>query len=126
LPKAAFVILSVAKNLASLAIRPRFSAALGIADCGPCVPWEKRISAVCHLAAKAAQSYTDNGEMRSGNMTKKEIQAILDQFPDQVDTEQLMTELYLKAKLDRAETAVAKDDVVSHAEVIERSREWFR
>ncbi len=57
-------------------------------------------------------------------MTKKEVQAILDQFPDQVDTEQLMTELYLKAKLDRAEAAVASGDVVSHEEVVERSRQW--
>jgi hypothetical protein len=36
-------------------------------------------------------------------MTKQEVQAILDRFPEQVDTEQLMAELYLKAKLDRAE-----------------------
>jgi hypothetical protein len=57
-------------------------------------------------------------------MTKKEVQAILDQFPDQVDTEQLMTELYLKAKLDRAEAAVASGDVVSREEVVERSRQW--
>jgi hypothetical protein len=58
-------------------------------------------------------------------MTKKEIQAILDQFPDQVNTEQLMAELYLKAKLDRAEAAVAENEVVPHAEVVERSRQWF-
>jgi hypothetical protein len=59
-------------------------------------------------------------------MTKQEIQAILDNFPEQVDTEQLMAELYLKAKLDRAEEAVARGDVVSQEEVVEQSRQWFK
>jgi len=58
-------------------------------------------------------------------MNKQDVQAILDQFPEQVDTEQLMTELYLKAKLDRAEAAVAREEVVSQEEVIQRSRQWF-
>jgi hypothetical protein len=58
-------------------------------------------------------------------MTKQEVQAILDRFPEQVDTEQLMAELYLKAKLDRAEAAVARGEVLSQAEVVERSRQWF-
>ncbi len=51
-------------------------------------------------------------------MTKQEIQAILDHFPDPVDTEQLMQELYLKAKLDRAEAAVARDEVVPQEDVM--------
>jgi hypothetical protein len=58
-------------------------------------------------------------------MNKQEVQAILDRFPEQVDTEQLMAELYLKAKLDRAEAAVAQDEVLSQAEAVERSRLWF-
>jgi hypothetical protein len=58
-------------------------------------------------------------------MNKQEVQAILDQFPEQVDTEQLMTELYLKTKLDRAEAAVAREEVVSQEEVVKRSRQWF-
>jgi hypothetical protein len=36
-------------------------------------------------------------------MNKQEVLAIIDHLPDQIDPEQLMTELYLKAKLDRAE-----------------------
>jgi hypothetical protein len=58
-------------------------------------------------------------------MTKQEVQAILDQFFEQVDTEQLIGELYLKAKLDRAEAAVAREETVSHEEVVDRSRQWF-
>ena len=48
--------------------------------------------------------------------------AILDRFPEQVDTEQLIAESYLKAKLDRAEAALARDEVLSQAEVVERSQ----
>jgi hypothetical protein len=35
-------------------------------------------------------------------------------------------ELYLKAKLDRAEAAVARGEVISQEEVVERSRQWFK
>ena len=58
-------------------------------------------------------------------MKKQEVLDILDHLPDQVDPEQLMHELYLKAKLERAESAVAAGDVISHDEVVKRSREWF-
>lgn len=58
-------------------------------------------------------------------MNKQEVQTILDHFPEQVDTEQLMAELYLKAKLDHAEAAVIRGEVLTQAEVVERSRQWF-
>ncbi len=58
-------------------------------------------------------------------MNKHEVLEILDRLPDQIDPEQLMDELYLKAKLDRAESSVARDEVVSHEEVVQRSRQWF-
>jgi hypothetical protein len=35
-------------------------------------------------------------------------------------------ELYLKAKLDRAEAAVVREEVISQEEVVERSRQWFK
>ena len=50
---------------------------------------------------------------------------IVEHFPEQIDPEQLMAELYLKAKLDRAEAAVARGVVVSQEEVVQRSRQWF-
>jgi hypothetical protein len=58
-------------------------------------------------------------------MNKQEVLDIIDHFPEQIDPEQLMTELYLKAKLDRAEAAVARGEVVSQEEVVQRSRQWF-
>jgi len=58
-------------------------------------------------------------------MKKQEVLDILERLPDQIDPEQLIHELYVKAKLERAEAAVAKGDVVAHDEVVRRSREWF-
>ena len=58
-------------------------------------------------------------------MNKQELLQIVEQLPDPFDPEQLMHQLYLKAKLERAEEAVGQRDVVSHAEVVKRSREWF-
>jgi hypothetical protein len=58
-------------------------------------------------------------------MKKQELLDILERLPDEIDPEQIMRELYLKVKLDRAEAAVAKGQVVSQEEVVQRSREWF-
>ncbi len=58
-------------------------------------------------------------------MTKQDVLDIIDHLPEQIDPEQLITELYVKAKLDRAEAAVARGDVVSQEEVVQRSRQWF-
>ncbi len=58
-------------------------------------------------------------------MNKQEVLDILEQLPEELDPEQLMHELYLKAKLDRAEEAVAAGEVISHEEVVRRSQEWF-
>ena len=57
-------------------------------------------------------------------MKKQEVLDMLDRFPEDVDPEQLMHELYLKAKLDRAEAAVARGETVPHDEVVQRSRKW--
>ena len=59
-------------------------------------------------------------------MNKQEVLDIIDRLPEQIDPEQLMTELYVKAKLDRAEAAVAKGEVVRQEEVVQRSRQWFK
>lgn len=59
-------------------------------------------------------------------MRKQEVLDILDRLPDQIDPEQLIHELYLRAKIERAEAAVASGDVVGQDEVVRRSREWFK
>ncbi len=58
-------------------------------------------------------------------MQKQDVLILLDHLPDPLDPEQLMYELYLKAKIERAEEAIARGEVVSHEEVVRRSQEWY-
>ena len=58
-------------------------------------------------------------------MRKQDLLAIVEQLPEDFDPERLMHELYLRAKLERAEEAIQRGDVVSHEEVVARSRKWF-
>jgi len=51
-------------------------------------------------------------------MKKQEVLELIDRLPDEIDPEQLMHELYLKAKLEHAEAAVARGEVVEHDEVV--------
>ena len=57
-------------------------------------------------------------------MHKQDVLTLLDHLPDPLDPEQLMHELYLKAKIERAEEAIASGEIVSHEEVVRRSQEW--
>lgn len=59
-------------------------------------------------------------------MNKQEVLDLIDHLHEPIDPEQLMAELYLKAKLDRAEAAVARGEVLSQKEVVQRSRQWFK
>ena len=83
------------------------------------------------LACTAGATYTGQGKnglgvVRGVAVKKQEILDILDNLSDPIDPEELIGELYLKAKLERAEAAVSKGNVVSHEEVVQRSREWFK
>ena len=57
-------------------------------------------------------------------MKKQEVLDLLNQFPDEVNAEDLMYGLYLKAKLDQAEAAVESGDVLSHEVVVKRTQQW--
>ena len=59
-------------------------------------------------------------------MKKQEIIAMLDRFSDEINPEELIDELYLKAKLERSEQAIASGNTIHHDDVIKRSREWFK
>ncbi len=59
-------------------------------------------------------------------MKKQEVLKLLERYADEVDSEDLIFSLYLKAKLERAEAAVKSGDVLSHQEVVKRSQEWFK
>jgi hypothetical protein len=58
-------------------------------------------------------------------MDKQQVPDTVDHSPKQPTPEQLMTELYLKATIERAEAAVARGEVLSQEEVVQRSRQWF-
>jgi hypothetical protein len=58
-------------------------------------------------------------------MKKQDVLAILDRLSDPLDPEQLMHDLYLKAKIERAEEAIARGELVSQDEVVRQSQEWF-
>ena len=58
-------------------------------------------------------------------MKKQEVLDMLDRLPDQFDPEQLMGDVYLKAKLERAEAAVSAGKTVRHEEVVEQTQKWF-
>ena len=59
-------------------------------------------------------------------MKKQEVVELLNHFPDEVDTEKLMESLYLRAKLERAEAAVARGETLTHDELVEESKKWFK
>ena len=59
-------------------------------------------------------------------MKKHEVMEILEQFPDDIDPEQLMHDLYLRAKIEKAESAVDQGRTVTQQQVVEKSREWFK
>ena len=43
-----------------------------------------------------------------------------------MDPEKFTHELYVKAKIERAEEAIARGEVVSHDEVVQQSQTWFK
>lgn len=59
-------------------------------------------------------------------MKKQDVIDLLDQFPDEVDTEELMYKLYLNSKLERAEQAVEEGDLLDHDEIVKRSQTWSK
>ena len=63
--------------------------------------------------------------MTTTTKIKQEILQLLDVMPDDLDPEQLMYELYIKAKLNRAEEAIAQGEVLSQDEVVKRSEQWL-
>lgn len=59
-------------------------------------------------------------------MKKQAVIELLDTFPSEVDTEELIYRLYLKAKLERAEADIKAGKTISHEEVCRQTREWFK
>lgn len=58
-------------------------------------------------------------------MKKHEVVELLNQFPEDVDTEKLIETLYLRAKLDHAEEALARGESLAHEDLVKESNAWF-
>jgi len=56
---------------------------------------------------------------------KQELLAMAERLPEEVDPEDLMYDLYLRAKIEKAELAIHQGKTLTHQQVVERSREWF-
>jgi len=69
---------------------------------------------------------TSADEFRSHDVKKHEVLELLENFPDDVDAEELMYRLYLREKLERAEAAVDNGDVVRHEEVVRQTQQWLK
>jgi len=57
---------------------------------------------------------------------KNDVLALLRAMPDDIDTDALMYQLYLRQKLEAAEAAAETGDIISHDEVVRRSDEWLQ
>jgi len=57
---------------------------------------------------------------------KQELLEILEGFPEEVDPEQLMHDLYLRAKIEKAELAVDRGRTLTQQQVVEQTQQWFR
>jgi hypothetical protein len=64
--------------------------------------------------------------MGATQMKKSDLQVIIDQFPDDVDTEELMYRLYLIEKIERSEASLARGEGITHEELVKQTQEWFK
>lgn len=58
-------------------------------------------------------------------MKKTDVIDVLESLPEEIELDDLLRRLYLKAKLDEAEEDVAAGRIVEHDELVQRSEAWF-
>jgi hypothetical protein len=59
-------------------------------------------------------------------MKKQDVVELLDNFPEDVDAEKLIEVLYLKAKLEKAEAALDRGDILTQEQVVDETNKWFQ
>ncbi len=60
-------------------------------------------------------------------MNKQDVLEMVQQIPgEQVDPEELMHALYLRAKLDQSEAEILRGETVSQDEIVRRTEQWFQ
>jgi hypothetical protein len=59
-------------------------------------------------------------------MLKEHIKQVVDEFPDDVDVDELMEKIYLLRKIELAEKQFSEGDVFTHEEVEEQMKSWLK
>ena len=57
-------------------------------------------------------------------MKKREVLALVEQMPDEIDVDKLIYALHLRRKVELAEADIAAGRVVSHEDVEREMEEW--
>jgi hypothetical protein len=59
-------------------------------------------------------------------IAKQQVLDLLKDLPEQVDIDEVIYRLYLRQKIELAEQDVREGRLVSHAEVVKESSQWFK
>lgn len=57
---------------------------------------------------------------------KQQIIDMINNFPEQVDIEEILYRLYLKEKIELAEKDVTDGNLISHEDLIKETDSWFQ
>ena len=63
---------------------------------------------------------------RGNSVKKRDMVELLEDMPEEIDTEELIYRIYLNEKIKASEAAAAAGDVLPHDEVIKLSDEWLK
>lgn len=56
---------------------------------------------------------------------KQEIIGMIEKLPDEVDYDEIMSEIYFKQKVDKSLTQIEEGEVISHEEAKKRMSKWI-
>jgi len=59
-------------------------------------------------------------------IAKQQVLDLLKDLPEQVDIDEVIYRLYLRQKIELAEQDVREGRLVSHAEVVKETSQWFK
>ena len=57
---------------------------------------------------------------------KKQILDIVNNFPEEIEIEEIIYRLYLKEKLELAEKDIMNGDIISHDDLVQETKTWFQ
>lgn len=60
------------------------------------------------------------------SLAKKQVIDLLNDLPEDVDIDEIIYRLYLRQKLELAEQDVRDGSLVSHAEVVRETSQWYK